>query len=175
MTMNLTQSPWHKLAELPGRKAVLAEWENFPKGFLTLTRETATAIPCRGSCSCYRQVIRHGAGDFVGVCSSYPVRCDRIPLNRREVTLYRLNHKYFFEVVNSAIGSHQVMEELDWAPNLWRIGTIDLYADKTVPVFSLFYVANIRYRTGRERDRHEARWTFLIAPARGIHSQHTGL
>lgn len=138
MTTMVKPQPWHRLAELPGQKGVHAEWGIFPKNLLTLTRETASAVPCRRSASCYRQVVRHGPDDIVGVCSSDPVRCDKLPLDRMDITVYRLNHDGFFEVVNSAIGGEQLVEELDWAPNLWRIGTIGLYADKSLPVFHVF-------------------------------------
>ncbi len=133
-----TQSPWRKLAELPGAKGVLAEWGNFPEKFLTLTQETATAVPCGTPGRCYRRVIQHQDGELVGVCSSYPVQCDRVSLDRMDVAIYRLNHKCFFEVVTSTIGGRPAMEKLDWVPNLWRIGAIGLYADKSVPVFQSF-------------------------------------
>jgi len=55
-----------------------------------------------------------------------------------DVTIFRLNHDAYFEVLNSAIGADQAVEALGWAPGLWRIGSIALYADKTVPVFHSF-------------------------------------
>lgn len=156
MTPKVKRQPWHKLAALPGQRGVRSEWKDFPKEFLTLTRDAASAVPCQRAGGCYRQVIRHGPGDFVGVCSANPVRCDTQPLDRMDITIYRLNHDVFFDVLNSAIGADQAVESLGWAPGLWRIGSIALYADKSVPVFHSFArsVADIDRATHAISMRH---------------------
>ncbi len=131
-------SPWRKLAELPGARGVKAEWGNFPADLLTLTQQTAAAVPCRGSGVCYRHVVEHTPGDLVGVCTSYPTQCDKRPLSKIEVAIHRLDQSRLFDMISWTIDMDTQSEQVSWTSKLWRVGIVNTHADKLIPVFFSF-------------------------------------
>lgn len=127
--------PWRKLTELSGGKGVKAEWQDFPTELLTLTRDEATAIPCNGVSGCYMNVIKHGPGDIVGICTSDSQQCDRRTLSKAEIAIYRLNHQQLAKKVAEAIGFAEQLEQITGHPALWKFGVLNPQAEHSFPVY----------------------------------------
>lgn len=134
MTPSLTP-PWRKLTELSGGKGVKAEWQHFPDELLTLTNETASAIPCQGRARCYMNVVHHGPGDRVGICTSETTPCDRRTLSKAELALYRINHQALAAKITDAIGCTEQLEPIKGQAALWKFGVVTPQAEHRFPVY----------------------------------------
>lgn len=105
---------WSLVADHPDLLATRAEWEesldvDYPVAarHIVATREISKTWACGrpGTDGCFRRVIEHGRDRLVGVC---PVgRCDRIPLQRADVVLHRLDLRSLCREMCLALGLDQ--------------------------------------------------------------------
>ncbi len=80
-------------------------------------------------------VIAHSDG-YVGICTSAPGRCDRKPLKKEELIIYRLNTNELLKSLATAIPHCQAQTEaIQGMAHLWRVGHIVLQEDCRFPVF----------------------------------------
>jgi hypothetical protein len=80
-------------------------------------------------------VIAHSDG-YVGICTSEPGRCDRKPLKKEELIIYRLNTNELLKLLATAIPHCQAQTEvIQGMAHLWRVGHIVLQEDCRFPVF----------------------------------------
>jgi hypothetical protein len=127
--------PWRKIADLAGGRGVQAEWQNFPAELLTLTNDEATAIPCNGRSGCYMNVVKHGPGDIVGICTSEAKQCDRRTLSKTEIAIYRLNHQQLAKKIAEAIGFTEDLEQISGQGPLWKLGALNPQAEHNFTVY----------------------------------------
>ncbi len=138
----LQKQPWHKLSQLVGARGVKADWTGFPDRLLNPTNDLAETHPCRGRCGGYMDVVRHGDGTFVGVCSS---GCDKRALQKTDLIVYRPDFTAIFSGLAQAFGVNGVAHaEVDGLPACWQIGEYNPAASYRFPV-----VAMIEAQTGR--------------------------
>ena len=127
--------PWRKLTELSGGKGVKAEWQDFPEELLAITNEQASSIPCNGRAGCYMNIVQHGPGDIVGVCTSDTKQCDRRTLNKSELALYRIDHKKLATKISEAMGFTEQHEQIKGQTALWKFGVMNPQAEHSFPVY----------------------------------------
>ena len=98
MTRTRLERLWSLVADHPDLLATRAEWKDsletdYPVAarHLVATREISKNWVCGrpGTPGCFRRVIEHGRDHLVAVCPEG--RCDRIPLQRADVVLHRLD------------------------------------------------------------------------------------
>ncbi len=127
--------PWHKLVDLQGHQGVLSEWGDFPSSLLQITQQFAHAIPCGKSGGCYMNIITHGDGNRVGICTAEPRRCDRRDLTKAEAIIYRLNTSALFQKIAESTYCHFQHEVVSGKPHLWKIGHLNPQADYRFAVY----------------------------------------
>ncbi|GFZ87805.1 hypothetical protein RLOatenuis_7840 [Rickettsiales bacterium] len=130
--------PWRKLTKLSGGKGVKAEWQDFPEEFLAITNEQASAIPCNSRTGCYMNVVQHGPGDIVGICTSDTKQCDRRTLKKSELALYRIDHKKLATKIAEDIGFTEQHEQVTGHTALWKFGVLNPQAEYSFPVYCFF-------------------------------------
>lgn len=97
---------------LPGLVAVPARWRSllgadfdaFRPAFLRTRPERARSIPCPEGCGCAHDIVDHGSGKLVAVCTCDPWNCDDIPLKPEDVVLLELNRAKLGKAISSAFG-----------------------------------------------------------------------
>ena len=134
MTQSLLQ-PWHNLAELSGGKGVRAEWNSFPEELLILTNEQASSVPCNSRSGCYMNVVRHGSGDIVGICTSEVRQCDRRKLDKADLAIYRINYQKLAAKIAEAIGFTEQLEQIKAQAALWKLGSLNPQAEHSFPIY----------------------------------------
>ncbi len=128
----LQKQPWHKLSHLLGARGVKADWTGFPDKLLKPTNDLAETHPCFGRCGGYMDVVRHGEGSFVGVCSS---GCDKRALRKTDLIVYRPDFTTIFSGLAQAFGINGVVHtEMDGLPACWQIGEYNPAASYRFPV-----------------------------------------
>lgn len=138
----LQKQPWHKLSQLVGARGVKADWAGFPEKLLKPTNDLAETHPCGGRCGGYMDVVKHGDGTFVGVCSS---GCDKRALQKTDLIVYRPDFTAIFSGLAQAFGVNGVAHtEVDGLPACWQIGEYNPAASYRFPV-----VAMVEAQTGR--------------------------
>lgn len=131
----LQKQPWHKLSQLVGARGVKADWTGFPDRLLKPTNDLAETHPCGGRCGGYMDVVRHGDGTFVGVCSS---GCDKRALQKTDLIVYRPDFTAIFSGLAQAFGINgAVHAELDDLPACWKIGEYNPAASYRFPVVAM--------------------------------------
>ena len=133
----LQSPPWHKITKLSAGKGVKAEWENFPEELLAITNEQASSVPCNGRAGCYMNVVRHGPGDIVGICTS-DTPCDRRKLNKSELAVYRIDHRKLAAKIAEALIFTEQLEPIKGQPALWKFGILNPQAEHRFPVYCFF-------------------------------------
>jgi len=127
-------SPWRKPTKLSGGKGVKAEWQGFPEELLAITNEQASSVLCNGRTGCYMNVVHHGPGDIVGICTSDTKQCDRRQLNKSELALYRIDHKKLATKIAEVIGFTEQHEQIKDQTTLWKFGMLNPQAEHSFPV-----------------------------------------
>lgn len=134
----LQKQPWHKLSQLVGARGVKADWTGFPDRLLKPTNDLAETHPCGGRCGGYMDVVRHGDGTFVGVCSS---GCDKRALQKTDLIVYRPDFTTIFSGLAQAFGVNGVAHaEMDGLPACWQIGEYNPAASYRFPIVAMIEV-----------------------------------
>ena len=130
--------PWAKLTELPGLMAVRAAWGGFPEELLRPASESAAVLPCEHGHACQRVVIEHGPGDAVGICMQQPPHCEARPVRKDERAVYVLDEKKLFSRIGKLLGMTVTPEQMPGEAWLWRLGSIPVNGDHSLPAFFIF-------------------------------------
>ncbi|MGD9650268.1 MAG: hypothetical protein AB7G80_02200 [Dongiaceae bacterium] len=133
--MLLNRPPWHTLSQLSGVRGVKADWSGFPENLLKPTQQLAESYPCAGKCGGYMDVVRHGDGQYVGICScGRPKRT----LQKTDLIIYRPDFTTIFSGLAQAFGvSGAAHTEIDGLPACWYIGEYNPAASYRFPVVTL--------------------------------------
>ena len=126
---------WSLIADHPDLLATRAEWKesldaDYPLASIHLvaTQEISKTWVCGrpGTSGCYRRVIEHSHDHLVAVCPEG--RCDRVPLDRADVVLHRLDLRSLCRELCLALHlNHRKIEVIDddrvgSSPSLYRLG-----------------------------------------------------
>jgi len=126
---------WSLIADHPDLLATRAEWKesldaDYPLASIHLvaTQEISKTWVCGrpGTSGCYRRVIEHSRDHLVAVCPEG--RCDRVPLDRADVVLHRLDLRSLCRELCLALHlNHRKIEVIDddrvgSSPSLYRLG-----------------------------------------------------
>ena len=131
---------WQTLESLPGLAAITAEWRallgtdyDAVRGFLQPTTREATAYrsPQPGR-NCVHKVVKHGPGDYVGVC---PNGCGPVSLLKSDVIIYELDTAVLGRAVAQALSIEHTQSPVASLPKTARIGTYAPYAGFRFPVY----------------------------------------
>lgn len=132
----MTRASWHTLNALSGAKGVKADWVGFPEGLLKPTQELAETYPCTKRCGGYMDVIKHGDGQYVGVCASGS--CDKKSLQKADLVVYRPDFTTIFSGLGQAFGIGGAGHvEIDGIPACWQIGEYNPAASYRFPVVAM--------------------------------------
>lgn len=126
---------WDKLADLPIGGSVKGDWQGFPEELLELTNIKSPCVPCNMIDGCYMNVVHHGPGDIVGVCTSYPKQCDRRKVDEAELEVYRIDPKKLATKSAKAIGFTEEFEEIEGHTALWKFGVLKPQDEHSFPVY----------------------------------------
>lgn len=142
--MSAWQRLWGALEAVPGLCGVAADWRpllgdeyDLASKYLRPTGGSASAYPCTSPrpCGCAHEVVRHGPGDIVSVCTCEPRECDTSPLSEADVVLYEVNRKALGEAVALALGAVPEHAAAPHVPTTWSIGTYSAYAGFRFPAY----------------------------------------
>lgn len=115
--MNPLQKMWLALEDIPGAAAVLTEWRHHlgpdfkaVASLLQPTDELAASYPDADDPYSSYRVVSHGAGDFVGV---HDRQGEITILTKRDVLIYRMDHRRVFRRVIAALEFERYEETVD--------------------------------------------------------------
>jgi hypothetical protein len=118
--------------------AVRAAWGDFPEELLLPALESAFVLPCENGHACQRVVVEHGPGDAVGICQQMPPHCEARPVRKDERAVYRLDEKKLFGRIQKLVGITGTPEQMPAEAWFWRIGSIPVNGDRSLPAFFTF-------------------------------------
>ena len=145
MTNSLRQGFWQALEDVPGCRAVTAEWrahlgEEYEAGstFLRPTDNQAASHPCTSlpSCGCYHDVIVHGPDDIVAVCHCGQ-GCAPFALQQSDIAVYEVDRHKLERAIARAFG---LFEERTGAPDLPGTTCIGQYSFSVRSRFPVYLI-----------------------------------
>jgi hypothetical protein len=80
-------------------------------------------------------VVRHGSGDIVGICTSEVRQCDRRKLDKADLAIYRINYQKLAAKIAEAIGFTEQLEQIKGQAALWKLGSLNPQAEHSFPVY----------------------------------------
>jgi molybdenum-dependent DNA-binding transcriptional regulator ModE len=138
--IDTTAAFWGGLDGITTGDALLVDWEwyfesAFPliKAFLRPTEQISESYSCQqpSPCGCSHEV-REFYDRLVAVCICEDGDCERLPVERTDLVVYRLDVERLGNVIRQSLGLARVAGNGYFDPGLWEIGT---YGPLAAPVF----------------------------------------
>jgi hypothetical protein len=137
---------WNTLDLLSRASLSAIEWRGGHQGEWSIiapllintgSRSGSIACPSGAGENCPRKVVSLTDGGLVAECQDVPATCDRLELTPQDILIQRLDTRKFSGLVAKALSLNSAGFK-QWPEGLFCIGTRDVAAGQSVPVFGLF-------------------------------------
>ena len=164
----LARPPWHTLSHLSGARGVKADWSGFPENLLKPTNELAETYPCAKKCGGYMDVVKHGDGQYVGVCAS---GCGKRTLQKTDLIIYRPDFTAIFSSLGRAFSINGANHTaIDGLPSCWQIGEYNPAASYRFPVVTVIeaHTSKIERAIGQLAAKFKTPFFVLVPSASAV-------